>query len=68
MDNAHVQVVNNAYVWMLLGLYSLAMFVIYVTVPCVIESSSASFFNLNLLTADFYAVVYGIYYEEYKVG
>lgn len=35
--------------------------------PVVLEMSSAAFLNVNLLTADFYAVLVGVFMKQYQV-
>lgn len=40
---------------------------LYSLFPHVIELTSAAFININLLTADFYAVIIGIVAYKYEV-
>jgi len=47
---------------------SCCMFLIYLCIPFVLEFSSAAFLNVNLLTADFYTVLIGIFFKKYKVN
>ena len=52
---------------LLFGAESICMFFIYSIIPFVLEISSAAFLNVNLLTADFYSVLVGIFMKQYKV-
>jgi solute carrier family 35 protein F1/2 len=47
--------------------YAVCMFLIYILIPFIVEISSAPFLNVNLLTADFYSVLVGIFIKKYKV-
>lgn len=47
--------------------YGVCMFLIYILIPFIVEISSAPFLNVNLLTADFYSVLVGIFIKKYKV-
>ena len=44
------------------------MFLFYSLVPWVIRMSSAIVFNLSLLTADFYTLLFGIFLFRYSVS
>ncbi len=44
------------------------MFMLYSLFPHVIEMSGAAFINVNLLTADFYAVLIGIFALKLNVS
>ena len=44
------------------------MFSFYSIVTYVLELSSAAFLNVNLLTADFYSVLVGLFLKNYKVN
>lgn len=44
--------------WLVVG-YTLCLFTMYSLVPLLIRSSSATVFNLSLLTADVYTFIYG---------
>lgn len=46
---------------------SLLMFMIYTILPVVVESTSAAFLNLNLLSSDFFTAIYGFVFKNYKV-
>lgn len=58
---------KTSQIWFLFGINSVFMFSIYTLLPCVIAFSSASFLNVNLLSADFYSVLFGIYIKKYEV-
>ena len=47
---------------------NLLMFMLYSLFPHVVEETSAAFININLLTADFYAVLIGILALKYNVS
>ena len=52
------------------GLFSgfgVSLFLFYSLTPWVIRMSSAVVFNLSLLTADFYSLIFGLFLFHYKV-
>lgn len=58
---------NNQKKGILFAAESVCMFFIYTIMPVVLEMSSAAFLNVNLLTADFYAVLVGVFMKQYQV-
>ena len=53
------------------GLFSgfgVSLFLFYSVAPWVIRMSSAVVFNLSLLTADFYSLIFGIFLFDYNVS
>ncbi|KAG9306753.1 hypothetical protein G9A89_005653 [Geosiphon pyriformis] len=48
--------------------YSIAMFLLYSTTPQFLRFSSATFFNLSLLTSDVYGLFFGLYLYNYKMN
>lgn len=51
---------------LLLG-FSLSLFMMYLLMPVVMRMSSATAVNLSILSADFYALLIGVYVFQYKV-
>ena len=51
----------------LVGGFSAAQFLFYVITPCVLRSTSATALNLALFTADFYILITGIAFFDFKV-
>lgn len=47
--------------------YGLALFSFYVLMPYAIKETSATAINLNLLSADFYALFAGLFLFHYQV-
>jgi solute carrier family 35, member F1/2 len=43
------------------------MFLIYSIIPIILEISNATYLNINLLTADFYSVIFGVFIKKYEV-
>ena len=54
-------------IWAYASLYNMGMFLVYSIIPVIMQLSSAAFFNVNLLTADFYTILYGILIQKYQV-
>ncbi|ORZ05536.1 hypothetical protein BCR41DRAFT_312254 [Lobosporangium transversale] len=48
--------------------FDTAMFIMYSTSPILIRLSSATFFNLSLLTSDFYGLIFGIFLFSAKIN
>ncbi|KAF8981408.1 hypothetical protein BGZ52_002889 [Haplosporangium bisporale] len=48
--------------------FDIAMFIMYSVSPILFRLSSATFFNLSLLTSDFYGLVFGIFLFGYKIN
>ena len=48
--------------------FAACLFSLYSLMPVVIEKTSAAAVNLNLLSADFYALLLGIFFFKYKVS
>jgi len=51
---------NGATIGFLLG-YTAAMFILYTTAPLLYRSASSAFYNISLLTSDFYGLIIGIF-------
>ena len=47
--------------------FDIAMFLMYSVAPILLRLSSATFFNLSLLTSDFYGLLFGLFLFESKV-
>ncbi|KAG0087011.1 hypothetical protein BGZ92_007671 [Podila epicladia] len=48
--------------------FDIAMFILYSVSPILFRLSSATFFNLSLLTSDFYGLIFGIFLFDAKVN
>ena len=48
--------------------FGVSLFLFYSFTPWVIRMSSAVLFNLSLLTADFYTLMFGIFLFKYDVS
>ncbi|OZJ01661.1 hypothetical protein BZG36_05517 [Bifiguratus adelaidae] len=46
--------------------YTAAMFCLYTVAPILFRKSSATFFNLSLLTSDFYGLLFGLFLFHYS--
>ena len=44
------------------------MFMLYSLFPIVVEETNAAFININLLTADFYALIIGVFAYKLNVS
>lgn len=64
---SHLFSFNQTKIWILFAAESVCMFFIYTIMPVVLEMSSAAFLNVNLLTADFYAVLVGVFMKQYQL-
>ncbi|CAI2173143.1 10497_t:CDS:2 [Funneliformis geosporum] len=47
--------------------YSIAMFCLYTGAPILFKLASATFFNLSLLTSDFYSIIFAIFLFQSKL-
>ncbi|KAF9974102.1 hypothetical protein BGZ73_002632 [Actinomortierella ambigua] len=47
--------------------FDIAMFILYSISPILLRLASATFFNLSLLTSDFYTLIFGIILFKYKI-
>lgn len=47
--------------------FDIAMFILYSVSPILFRLSSATFFNLSLLTSDFYGLIFGLFLFDAKV-
>ncbi|KAI6016084.1 DUF914-domain-containing protein [Pisolithus microcarpus] len=45
--------------------YTAAMFILYTTAPLLYRSASSPFYNISLLTSDFYGLLFGNHYSPY---
>jgi len=41
--------------------YTTAMFILYTTAPLLYRSASSAFYNISLLTSDFYGLLFGLF-------
>ena len=48
--------------------FALALFLLYSLVPLMLRWSSATIFNLSLLTSDVYSLLFGLFLFHYTVG
>ncbi|KAG0278835.1 hypothetical protein BGZ96_002212 [Linnemannia gamsii] len=48
--------------------FDIAMFLMYSVAPILLRLSSATFFNLSLLTSDFYGLLFGIYLFQSQIN
>ncbi|KAF9137802.1 hypothetical protein BGX30_009891 [Mortierella sp. GBA39] len=48
--------------------FDIAMFLMYSVAPILLRLSSATFFNLSLLTSDFYGLLFGLFLFESKIN
>ncbi|KAF8932533.1 hypothetical protein BGZ52_009972 [Haplosporangium bisporale] len=48
--------------------FDIAMFILYSVSPILFRLSSATFFNLSLLTSDFYGLIFGIFLFDAKIN
>lgn len=48
--------------------YNISLFFLYTTAPLLFRLSSATFFNLSILTSDFYGLLFGILLFQYYVA
>ncbi|KAF9087001.1 hypothetical protein BGX27_003033 [Mortierella sp. AM989] len=48
--------------------YDIALFIMYSVSPILFRLSSATFFNLSLLTSDFYGLIFGIFLFSAKIN
>lgn len=48
--------------------FALFLFTLYSLVPILMRLSSATIFNLSLLTTDFYSLLFGLFLFHYKVS
>ncbi|KAG0037979.1 hypothetical protein BGZ82_001380 [Podila clonocystis] len=48
--------------------FNVAMFILYSVSPLLFRLSSATFFNLSLLTSDFYGLIFGIFLFDAKIN
>jgi solute carrier family 35 protein F1/2 len=48
--------------------FALCLYILYSILPVVIAKTSATAVNLNLLSADFYALFVGLFVFHYSVG
>ncbi|KAG0272763.1 hypothetical protein BGZ95_011458 [Linnemannia exigua] len=48
--------------------FDIAMFLMYSVAPILLRLSSATFFNLSLLTSDFYGLLFGLFLFEAKIN
>ncbi|KAF8984714.1 hypothetical protein BGZ46_007194 [Entomortierella lignicola] len=48
--------------------YDIALFIMYSVSPVLFRLSSATFFNLSLLTSDFYGLIFGIFLFSAKIN
>jgi len=51
--------------WLLL-LYVIAMDIVYALAPVLFRTASSSFFNISLLTSDFYGLLFGLFLFHYS--
>ncbi|VDN88735.1 unnamed protein product [Brugia pahangi] len=49
-------------------LFAACMFLFYSMVSVVVQKSSALMFNLSILTADFYTLVFGLFMFKYEIS
>ncbi|KAJ1929572.1 hypothetical protein IWQ60_001059 [Tieghemiomyces parasiticus] len=57
----------SAYVVGLVLAFDLCLFVMYSVTPYLFRLSSATFFNISLLTSDFYGLLFGIFLFRYRI-
>jgi len=51
---------NGATIGFLLA-YTTSLFVLYTTAPMLYRSASSAYFNISLLTSDFYGLLFGLF-------
>ncbi|KAG8220937.1 solute carrier family 35 member SLC35F1/F2/F6 [Butyriboletus roseoflavus] len=56
---------NGATIGFLLA-YTAAMFILYTTAPLLYRSASSPFYNISLLTSDFYGLLFGLFLFHYS--
>ena len=51
----------------LLIAYTSAMFILYTVAPILYRMASSAYYNISLLTSDFYGLLFGLFLFHYKV-
>jgi solute carrier family 35 protein F1/2 len=51
---------HSALYWRSINFVPLAMFLLYTTAPLLYRSASSAFYNISLLTSDFYGLLFGV--------
>ncbi|KAJ1963697.1 hypothetical protein IWQ62_003138 [Dispira parvispora] len=50
-----------------IALFDVSLFIMYSVTPLLIRMSSATFFNISLLTSDFYGLLFGLFLFHYRL-
>ncbi|KAG0347335.1 hypothetical protein BG004_007925 [Podila humilis] len=69
LERKEIQAVewNGSVVGYIIG-FDIAMFILYSVSPLLFRLSSATFFNLSLLTSDFYGLIFGLFLFNAKIN
>ncbi|KAF9987558.1 hypothetical protein BGZ65_003111 [Modicella reniformis] len=69
LERGELQTINwtGSVIGYIIG-FDIAMFLLYSVSPILLRRSSATFFNLSLLTSDFYGLIFGVFLFNAKIN